>query len=139
MNSPARRKLEELYKQNVERAITDARNNTVPPAQLKTDIDQIDRYARLLKLTESKFTAEAGFAVLVAVICVAIAAYLWSHKVQRNSISLTAETESLQGELQTDWRLDNPFRSSLVHLERLNKLDAPNLGVTIDDAEGDAW
>lgn len=139
MNSPERRELEELYKQKVKRAIADAQDNAVLPDQLKTDIDQIDRYARLLKLTESKFTPEAGFAVLVAVVCVAIAAYLWSHKVPRNSISLTVETESLQGDLQTDWRLDNPFRSSVIHLERVNKLNAPNLGVTIDDPEGDAW
>ncbi len=139
MSSPERRQLEELSKEKVRRAIADAQDKTVSPEQLKTDIDQIDRYARLLKLTESKFTAEAGFAVLVAVICVAIAAYLWSHKVSRSSISLTAETESLQGELLTDWRLDNPFRSALVHVERVNHLDAPNLGLTIDDSEGDAW
>ena len=139
MISPERRRLEKLSRQKIRRAIADAHSKTVSPEQLKADIDQIDLYARLLKLTESKFTPEAGFAVLVAVICVAIAAYLWSHKVSRSSISLTAETESLQGRLLADWRLDNQLRSALLHIERVNKLNAPNLGVTIDDSDGDAW
>ena len=86
MNSPGRRKLQELYKEKVKRAIADAQIGTIPPDELKNDIEQIDRYARLLKLTESRFTAEAGFAVAVAMASLLLAAYLWSHKVSRTSI-----------------------------------------------------
>lgn len=138
MSSSDRKKLQQLYEGKVNKAISDAEAG-VPPDQLKADVEQIDRYKKLLDVSQGEFTPEASFAIIVAVVCMVIAGYLWSHKVARNAVSLSVNTDSLQGELLSDWRLDNPFRAPNVHMERLGKLAAPNLGVDINAPEGDAW
>jgi hypothetical protein len=138
MNTEPRKQLHKLYLQKVEKAIRDAQAGA-PADELKTDIEQISNYAKLLELTRGEFTLEAGFAIIAAVICLLVAGYLWSHRLSHNSIALSAETSTLQGEVKEQWQLDSPFRSPLVHLERLNRISVPNLGVNINDADGDAW
>jgi hypothetical protein len=130
------------YKTKIEQATADALRGAAPE-ELQPRLQQIETYGKLIALNDKQhWTADAKWAVLAGLLCLGVASLLWSYKVRKNSISLTADTETLHGELKSDWHLDHPFSSSLLHIERVSKLDAPNLGVSgvsLDDPQGDAW
>ena len=138
MNRGLRRQLEAIYREKIDSSARSALSG--PPAELKkSEVEQLEAYSKLLTFAEPRWTADAGLAMIVALLCVAVAAFLWSEKVPRTSISLGVETESLQGNLSNDSRVDNLFKSQLIHFERLSKIQAPNLGLSVKESEGDAW
>src|SRR6266436_1862346 len=70
----------------------------------------------------------------------AVAALLWSKHVSHTNISLAADTDSLGGSVSEDWDVDRPFfRSKLMHLEGLSRIQGPGLGVNFDQNHGNAW
>jgi hypothetical protein len=139
MNGSPKKVLARQYKTKIEKATGDALRGAAPE-ELKPQLQQIETYGKLIALNDKQhWTADAKWAVLAGLLCLGVASLLWSAKVRKNSISLTADTETLQGELKSDWHLDDSFRSGQLHIERVSKLEAPNLGVSLDDPQGDAW
>jgi hypothetical protein len=92
-----------------------------------------------LEISRSKWTSDSGIAIVVALLCIAVAAFLWSKPVSNTIISLTVETESLQAGLDQAWHIESPFQTSFMHFERLASIQAPNLGLSIDENQGNAW
>jgi hypothetical protein len=106
---------------------------------LAAGLAEIDNYAKLLALPEHRWTVDAGVAVLFALLCLAVAGTLWTVKRNDNNVSLTLDTQNLQGQLAEPWSLRSEVSSQLVHIERASKLSSPNLDLAIDDPGGDAW
>ena len=138
MNRRLRKTLQARYRQKMNSCVEKTLRGPATVG-LKEELDELENYSKLLQFTQPRWTPDSSFAVIVALLCIAVAALLWSNKVPHTNISLTAVTESLHGNLTTDWNNDEPFRSQLMHFERLAKVQAPNLGLSLNEVEGDAW
>jgi hypothetical protein len=136
MNRQFRKQLTIRYRGKIDAAVQKALSEVALPT---SDIQELEGYAMLMNLSEPRWKRDSGAAIVVAVVCIAVAALLWTTKVPHTSITLSAMTESLQGTLAEDWHVDNPFQSQLMHFERLSSIHAPNLGLSIKDDQGNAW
>jgi hypothetical protein len=107
----------------------------------QADLDDIDAYSKVLdaigpsKARRLNWIAPAG----VGLVCVAVAGLLWSVKVPRTSISMAAQTGTMRFSLAQRWQIEDVFHAKLMHFERLSTIQAPNLGLSIDEASPDAW
>ena len=108
-------------------------------AAVKDDLDWLDATAKVLSFGRGTWTGDALPATLVALVCVAVASVLWGTTLSRTNISLSVESDSLRGDVAKDWTLEPRIRGELVHLERVESLQAPNLGLAIESQAGDAW
>jgi hypothetical protein len=106
---------------------------------IRPDLDEIDAYSKLLAAVEPARQRTWIMPAVVAVVCVAVAGLLWSMKVRRTNIFMTADTESMRFVLARPWRLENAFHSAQIHGERLSTIHAPNLGLNFDESSADAW
>jgi hypothetical protein len=138
MSWASRTRLRRAYRNKLSLAVQNALDPT-KASQLSTDVETLERYSKLLSMGQSRFTADAAIGIAVAALCIAIAAVMWSHKIASTSVVLTVETESLQGALAHGWQIETPLHGSLMHFERMGELDAPNLGLSINEPAGDAW
>ncbi|HEV2986793.1 MAG TPA: hypothetical protein VG759_00015 [Candidatus Angelobacter sp.] len=109
------------------------------PQDIQAEIAQIEACSKLLSAAGPKETHDRAWAFVVAVACVAVAGMLWSFKVPHTDVSASVDTESFRATLAKPWRIDNAFHSARVHAERLSSIEAPNLGLSINQASGDAW
>lgn len=108
-------------------------------ADLKSELARIDTYSTLLKLGEALPTREWVWPAVLTCVCVAVVGILWSLRVSHTDVSLALDTTSLQANIAETWRIENAFRSPLMHFERLTTISAPNLGISIEQSSGDAW
>ena len=106
---------------------------------LRPELEEIDALSRLLSASAVKHGRHWIWPAAVAFVCVVAAGILWSLKIPRTNLSMTVETDSVRTTLTKPWRIDNAFHSPLMHFERLSMIHAPNLGLDIDQASGDAW
>ena len=109
------------------------------PRDVQAELDEIDVYSKVLGAMPPKRQRTWVVPAIVAFICVAVAGLLWSVKVPRTSISMAAQTGTMRFTLARPWRIENAFRSSSMHFERLSTIQAPNLGLTIKETSPDAW
>jgi len=133
----ARKLLQTLRKQKLDAVVAKALAS--PSADLKSDLEEIDRYSKLLALLEPRWTPDFGIAAVVAILCITLAAFLWSEPVRRTNVSLAVETQSVRAVFARDWEFEPSFRSSAMHFERLSTIDAPNLDLALVTNPGDAW
>jgi hypothetical protein len=133
-----RRRLKTQYQRRLDSVVTEAANQP-PDGKLSADTDELEKYSKLIEFTKTRWTPDSALAAAIALVCMATAALLWSTKVPETNISLTAETESLQGSLTQAWRVDAPFQSGFLHMERLSNVQAPNLGLNVNQSRGDTW
>lgn len=109
-------------------------------SSLRPELEEIEAYSRLISVRppatkKRHWTLPAG----VALICVAAAGTLWSLKIPSTSVSMEVDSDSMSATLAKPWRIDDAFHSPLMHFERLSTIQAPNLGLAIDQGAGDAW
>ncbi|MEK6374772.1 MAG: hypothetical protein AABO58_19000 [Acidobacteriota bacterium] len=108
--------------------------------ELLPELQQIDAYSRLLATTGPKHRERKWvWPAVVVLVCVTVAGILWSLKVPRTNISMMVDSDSLAATLRSPWRAENVFHSSLMHVERVSTINAPNLGLAIEQHAGDAW
>ena len=100
--SMSRRQLERTFRQQLDLTTERVARGT-PLSALHDDLDQLDRYARLLALRPSKWTADSVAAVIVALVCLAVASALWGTTLSRTNISLNVEPIPARGRM-SDWR-----------------------------------
>ncbi len=106
---------------------------------LRTELEEIDAYSRLLSATTPKEQRHWLWPAAVAFVCVVVAGILWSLKTPRTNVSLNVDTSSVMTTLAGPWRIDDAFHSPHMHFERLSTIQAPNLGLNINQGAGDAW
>jgi hypothetical protein len=138
MNGRTRKVLESKRKQKVDQVVVKLLSSD-PPPDIKPDLDEIDQYCRIIDQTKPRWTPDSRLAVVVAMVCVSIAAFLWISPIPKTNISLALDTESVRGEFARDWEFKRSFKSPAMHIERLSTIEAPNLGLSIHEAQGDAW
>src|SRR6266481_4281656 len=139
MNGSWRKQLQTRHKRALAVAARRALADDSPPLS-KDEIQQLEYYSKLLDLTRPSWSADSGWAVVVAIVCISVGALLWSKHVSHTNISLAADTDSLGGSVSEDWDVDRPFfRSKLMHLEGLSRIQGPGLGVNFDQNHGNAW
>jgi hypothetical protein len=102
-------------------------------------LDEIDAYSRVLNAMPPKRQRTWVAPVIVAFICVTVAGILWSVNISQTSISMVAQTGTVRFSLAQPWHVEDAFHSSTMHLERLSSIQAPNLGLSIDESSPDAW
>ncbi|HEY6138231.1 MAG TPA: hypothetical protein VI670_10755 [Thermoanaerobaculia bacterium] len=108
--------------------------------ELRPELEEIDAYSRLLAVRPpQKQTRSWLWPAGVALVCVVAAGILWSLKIPQTNISMTVDTDSVTATLGKAWRIDDAFHSPLMHFERVSRINAPNLGLEIDQTSGDAW
>jgi hypothetical protein len=111
-----------------------------PAAEVRSDIDEIDSYSRILEaMGPPKRRPDWIAPAAVAFVCIAVAGLLWSVKVPRTSISMAAQTGTMRFSLSRPWHVENAFRSPRMHFERLSTIQAPNLGLSLNEPSPDAW
>ena len=138
MNRKERARLKNLYRDKVAHAVH-AALHPMEAGGLKREVEEIESCSKLLSLVESRWAPDWGAAVMVAVVCLTVASFLWSTKVRSTNVSMTVETGSLRGTLSQDWRVEAPFQSSAMRFENLSDVQVPNLGLAIRGGVGDAW
>jgi hypothetical protein len=138
MKALIRKSLESRRKEKIEATVAKTLSSN-PPPDVTTDLDEIDRYSRVIDLTEPRWSRDSGLAVAVATLCVLVAGILWSSPIPHTNVSLAVDTESMRGEFARDWEFDRLFQSSTMHFERLSTIEAPNLDLSIHETGGDAW
>jgi hypothetical protein len=104
----------------------------------KTALEQIQVYSALLAEADRLPAHEWMWPAVIASLCIAVIGILWSVRIPRTDVSLTLDTTSVRTVLADAWRLENAFHSPQMHFERLARIDAPNLGLSIDGST-DAW
>ena len=109
------------------------------PREVKADLDDIDTYSRLLGAMGPKRRRTWIVPAIVAFVCIVVAGLLWSVKVPRTSISMSAKTGTMRFSLARPWQVENAVRSPGMHFERLSSIQAPNLGLSMDERSPDAW
>lgn len=110
-----------------------------PASEVRPDLDEIDTYSRILDAMGPKRRMNWIAPAAVALVCITVAGLLWSVKVPRTSISLAAQTGTMRFSLARPWHVEDVFRSPLMHFERFSSIQAPNLGLTLDEKSPDAW
>jgi hypothetical protein len=138
MKTPIRKCLESRRKNKIESAVAKTLSSN-PPPDIKPDLNDIDQYTQLISLTQPRWSPDSGLAVVVALLCVSAAGFLWSARIPRTNVSLAVDTESMRGEFARDWEFNRLFQSSTMHFERLSTIEAPNLALSIHENDGDAW
>jgi hypothetical protein len=138
MNRTERARLRNLYRDKVARAVH-AALDPKEAGGLKREVEEIETHSKLLSLVETRWASDWGAAVIVAIVCLTTASFLWSTKVRSTNVSMTVETGSLRGTLSRNWRVEAPFQSSAMRFENLSDVQAPNLGLAIRGGMGDAW
>jgi hypothetical protein len=108
-------------------------------SSVRPDLEEIDVYSRLIAARPPSRKSHWTLPASVALICIVAAGILWSLKIPRTNVSMTVDTDSLSATLGKPWRTDDAFHSPLMHFERLSTIQAPNLGLAIDQGAGDAW
>jgi hypothetical protein len=108
-------------------------------SEVQPDLDEIDTYSRILDAMGPKRRRNWTAPAAVAFFCVTVAGILWSVKVRQTSISMAAQTSTMRFSLAQPWHIEDAFHSPLMHFERLSTIQAPNLGLTLDEKSPDAW
>ena len=142
MNRAERARLEKLYRDKLASAVHSAVEPTPESnasGNVEAGLEEAETYRKPLALVEARWASDWIAAVIVALFFLLAASLLWSFKVPKTDVSLTAETESLRGTLSQDWRGELPFQSSEMHFDNLSDVQAPNLGLAIQGGMGDAW
>jgi hypothetical protein len=112
----------------------------VEARDLQPELEEIDAYSRLLSMRPvEKENRGWLWPAGVALVCVVVAGILWSVKVPQTRVSMSVDTDSVTATLAKPWHIDDAFHSPLMHFERLSTINAPNLGLAIDQGSGDAW
>ncbi|MEK6374763.1 MAG: hypothetical protein AABO58_18955 [Acidobacteriota bacterium] len=106
---------------------------------VQPDLDEIEAYSKVLNAMGPRRRRTWIAPAMVAFVCIAVAGILWSVKVPRTSISMAVQTGTLRFSLARPWHVENAFHSPLMHFERLSTIQAPNLGLSIDEPSPDAW
>lgn len=104
---------------------------------LISDLEEIAACSQLLSAMERRYTWI--WPVSIAVACIAVAGALWSTRIPRSNISMAVDSDSVRLTLAKPWRSENTFHSSFMRLDRLTTIEAPNLGLALDDTSNDAW
>lgn len=138
MSTFSKRQLKRMYLEKLDLAIQNSLDAN-KASTLSNDIETAENYAKLLNMTHSTLAGDALVAVIIAVVGIAITAYLWSQQVPSTNIMLTVDTESIQGTLGSGWQIEAPLHCNLIHLENLENIEAPNLGMSINETDSDAW
>ena len=138
MNRADRARLRALYHEKLATAMQTAVESK-DGGDLKAGVEQAEDYSKLLALVETRWAKDWIAAAIVAVFCLVAASLLWSLKVPKTDVSMTVETESLRGTLAQDWRMELPYESAEMHFENLSDVQAPNLGLAVQEGMGDAW
>ena len=138
MKQSAKRNVEDQYRKKLA-AVLEKLATEQSTAGLKDQIEDLENYAKVLTISQSKWAPDFRLAVAVALVCISIAAFLWSKRVSHTSVSLSADTESIRASLDQNWHVERPFQSQLMHFERIGKVQAPNLGLSVENEGGDAW
>jgi hypothetical protein len=131
--------LREKLGRKVELAVKQALAEAGDSPGLKTVLDDLENYSKLLAATEPSWTRDFVAALAVVIVCVAVAGVLWSCRVERTNVSLTVETDSLHATLAKKWDFEEPLRGQAMHFADLSTVHNPKLGLTIDSADGDVW
>ncbi|HEV7429304.1 MAG TPA: hypothetical protein VGQ46_23370 [Thermoanaerobaculia bacterium] len=109
-------------------------------SEVQPDLDEIETYSRILDaMGPKKRRTNWIVPAVVAFVCVTVAGVLWSVKVPRTSISMAAQTGTMRFLLAQPWHIENAFHSPLMHFERLSTIQAPNLGLSLNEKSTDAW
>lgn len=106
---------------------------------VQPDLDEIEAYSKILNAMGPRRQRSWIAPAIVAFVCIAVAGILWSVKVPRTSISMAVQTGTIRFSLARPWHVENAFHSPLMHFERLSTIQAPNLGLSIDESSPDAW
>jgi hypothetical protein len=107
---------------------------------LRPELDEIDAYSRLLSVRPPKKKGQSWlWPAGVAVVCIVVAGVLWSVKIRTTNVSMSVDTDSVSATLVKPWRIDDAFHSKVMHFERVSKINAPNLGLGIEQGSSDAW
>ena len=108
---------------------------------VQADLDNIAAYSKILDAAGPKPSRRPTWIapVIVGLVCVTVAGILWSMKVPRTNISMAAQTGTMRFSLARAWKIENAFHAKVMHLERLSTIQAPNLGLDINEASADAW
>jgi len=138
MNRQLREQLLDRYREKVASSVKSALNEG-SDAELKGKVEELENFSKLLNFTAPKWTADSGVAAAIGLLCVATAGFLWAVRVPQTSVSLSLQTEAMEGSLVDDWHADHAFRSGEMHFEGLARIDDPSLGLSINQPEGSAW
>ena len=112
----------------------------VEARELRPELEEIDAYSRLLSTKPAKQESRSWlWPAGVAFVCIVAAGILWGLKIPQTNVSMTVDTDSITATLAKPWHIDDAFHSPQMHFERLSKINAPNLGLDIDQGSSDAW
>jgi hypothetical protein len=107
--------------------------------EVQPALDEIDAYSEVLNAMPPRRQRTWAAPVIVAFICVTVAGILWSVNIPSTSISMAAQTGTVRFSLAQPWHVEDALHSPLMHVERLSSIQAPNLGLSIDEPSPDAW
>lgn len=141
MNDETRASLASQRDERVARAAQRLRNGETA-RDVQADLEDIEAYTKVLDaIGPAKTPRRLNWIApaIVGIVCVTVAGILWSVKVPRTSISMTAQTGTMRFSLAQPLHLDNAFQGKRVHVERVSAIQAPNLGLSIAEASPDAW
>lgn len=138
MKSQLRRSLRAKREEKIEKAVRELVSGS-DATSLKPALESIGIYSALLSEVEALPAREWMWPAVITCLCIAVVGILWSLRVSRTDVSLTVDSFSLRANLADTWKIENAFRSQLMHLERLGTISAPNLDISIDQNSGDAW
>lgn len=112
-----------------------------PNANVADNLRRLETYTQVLAFLQPRVSREALVAVVVAVISLGLAGFLWAVRVPETRITLKVQSASVALRLAQpwSWRGHLPLDTRLVSLDALTTLASPELFSELTSTRGDIW
>jgi len=112
-----------------------------PQADIADRVRRLETYTEVLTFLQPRISREAMLSVVVAIISLALAGFLWSVRVAETRLTLKVQSTSvaMQFAKPWSWRGNLPLEPRLVTLEAMTVLESPELFTRLVSPRGDAW
>lgn len=112
-----------------------------PNANVADNLQRLETYTQVLAFLQPRVSREAIVSVVVAVISLGLAGFLWAVRVPETRITLKVHSASVALRLAQpwSWRGNLPLDTQLVSLDALTALASPELFAELTSTRGDVW
>lgn len=138
MKRSERRRLERQIQSHLRRATAAVKAD--PGADIDGDLDQIEKYSRLISASRQVDHQERAVATAIGLLCVTLVAATQIIRMPSTSVTLAVDGTSATFSLAETWRWDNPAAGvEEIRLESFAELGLPPSLMLGPDSAEDSW
>lgn len=139
MNGDLRKRLSDLRSRTVEETSQKILSGKDP--ELEKSLLRLETISKLLAVLPRRRKLMDFSALLLAVIVLGTVAFMWISKTKNNALQFEIRSDTLEMRLRESWALSEtlPLDTSLVRVERMQRIRNPWLGLDLSNESGECW